>query len=168
MTGNMGKESADAALVLGAAALADGQPSAALRRRALHAARLFAQGRVRLILASGGPPGASPTEAELIRKLCIGAGVPDNAILVEPCAATTADNIRLSRPILHEHGITRICLVTDRFHAPRAAMVARAAGLSFTFSCPRAHGIGRLKLCRWWLREGVAITVYRYRIWRGH
>lgn len=167
MTGRTGNETADAALVLGAAALAGGRPSAALRRRALHAARLYAQGRVRLILASGGPPDASPTEAELIRKLCIDAGVPDSAILVEPCATTTAENIRLGLPILREHGIMRVCLVTDRFHAPRAAMVARAAGMTFTLSCPRADGIGRLKLCRWWLREGVAILVYRYRIWRG-
>ncbi|WP_111731874.1 YdcF family protein [Roseovarius amoyensis] len=167
MTGNTVDDTADAALVLGAAAHADGRPSAALRRRALHAAHLYDQGRVRLILASGGPPGASPTEAELIRQLCIKAGVPDSAILVEPCAATTAENIRLSLPILRKHKITRVCLVTDRFHAPRAAMVARAAGLSFTLSCPHADGVGWLKLCRLWLREGVAIVVYRYRIWRG-
>ncbi len=167
MTGDAGNEMADAALVLGAAAHADGRPSAALRRRALHAAGLYARGRVRLILASGGPPGATPTEAELVRRLCIGAGVPDAAILTEPNAATTAENIRLSLPVLREHGIARVCLVTDRFHAPRAAMVARAAGMSFTLSCPRPDGIGRLKLCRLWLREGLAIVVYRFRIRRG-
>lgn len=155
------------ALVLGAAVGSGGEPSAALRRRARQAARLYAEGRVSLILASGGPPGATPAEAELIRRLCIGDGVPDTAILVEPRAATTDENIRRALPILRARGIDRVVLVTDRFHARRAAMVARAAGLGVTLSCPPPEGTARWRLGRLWLREGLAILVYRYRIWRG-
>ncbi|GAB4300293.1 MAG: hypothetical protein Kow0058_15690 [Roseovarius sp.] len=165
MTPPQTQQRADVALVLGAAVAPGGRPSAALRRRALHAARLYAEGRVRRILASGGPPGADPTEAELIRRLCRDAGVPASAILTEPRAASTEENIRFSLPILREAGMTRVCLVTDRFHARRAAMLARAAGLSPTLSCPAPEGAGWPQLWRLRLREALALAVCCLRLW---
>jgi len=155
-----------AALVLGASVKPDGAPSAALSRRVAHAASLYREGRVGRIVLSGGPPGAVPAEAEVMARLCREAGVPDAAILTETRAASTAENIRLSLPILRRERIARVILVTDRFHAPRAAAVARDAGLAVTLSCPAAR-IPPLRLLRLRLREALAMTLYRYMRRRG-
>lgn len=155
------------ALVLGARVLAGGQPSAALKRRALHAARLYRAGRIGRIVASGGPPGARPSEAEVIRSLCLTAGVPDAAILLETEAATTEENIRFSLPILTAERTGELWLVTDGFHARRAGFTARMQGLEVTVSCPELTGVPwgrRAKTCS---RETAALAVYALRSWWG-
>ncbi|WP_397542374.1 YdcF family protein [Roseovarius salis] len=155
------------ALVLGAAVRTGGQPSAALKRRALHAARLYRQGAVSVILASGGPPGAEPSEAEVIRCLCMTAGVADADILVEDRAATTRENIANALPILSAHALSPVWIVTDRYHARRALMTARACGLRARTSCPDPTGATPWRLARSHLREAVAIAVYKLCHWRG-
>ena len=154
------------ALVLGAKVLEGGQPSAALKRRALHAARLYREGHVSRVIASGGPPGTSPSEAEVIRHLCRIAGVADTDILTEDQAATTRDNIALSLPLLPDTPAPLI-IVTDRYHAPRARLTARAYGLSPEISCPAPTGASGWRLLRLYLREGAALVVYALRVWRG-
>lgn len=156
-----------AALVLGAKVLPGGQPSAALKRRALQAARLYRQGRVAKVIASGGPPGAAPSEAEVIRTLCLTAGVADEDIITEDQAASTAENIRNALPLLARHGIGQVWVVTDRYHARRAAMTARAHGLDVQLSCPPAVGTGRTRLLRYYLREFPAMVFYALRHWQG-
>ena len=155
---------ADVALVLGAHVKQGGAPSAALKRRALHAARLYRAGRVGKILATGGKAGPdTPTEASVIRSLCRTGGVPDSDILTEENAVNTMENIAFSLPILQQAGFETVCIVTDRFHAPRARMVARAAGAEMQVSCP-APGLGLTGLARAWLREVLALGVYRMRL----
>jgi len=152
-----------AALVMGARVLAGGQASAALKRRALWAARLYREGHVARIIASGGPPGAKPSEAEVIRRLCRTAGVADADIITEDRAASTAENIRHSLPLLARHGIGTLWIVTDGYHARRARLTARAHGLSPRLSCPPATGTGRLRLLRLHLREVPALAYYALR-----
>ena len=156
-----------AALVLGAKVLEDGRPSAALERRARHAAGLYREGVVARIIASGGPPGAQVTEAEAIRDLCVAAGVPDTAILLETEAASTEENIRLARPILAAEGISSVWLVTDGFHARRAGFTARRQGLDAEISCPELTGVPLWRRVRLHLRERAALAVYAVRLWRG-
>lgn len=158
---------ARAALVLGAAVQPGGQASAALKRRALHAARLYRSGCVERIIASGGPPGAAPSEAEVIRLLCLTAGVDDAHIHLEPRASNTEENIRLALPLLAENHLDLACLVTDRFHARRAEMVARAHGLAVPTDCPRPTGSGRWQLLRLHGREAAARTAFRMRKHKG-
>ncbi|MEQ8898490.1 MAG: YdcF family protein [Roseovarius sp.] len=156
-----------AALVLGAKVLEDGRPSAALERRALHAAGLYRDGVVARIIASGGPSGARVTEAEAIRRLCLSAGVPEAAILLEAEAANTEENIRLARPVLDAAGIGAVWLVTDGFHARRAAFTARRQGLEVTMSCPALTGVPLWRRARMQVRERAALAVYAVRLWRG-
>ncbi|KZY47667.1 hypothetical protein A3731_29280 [Roseovarius sp. HI0049] len=156
-----------AALVLGAKVLDDGRPSAALERRALHAAALYREGVVARIVASGGPPGAAVTEAEAIRRLCVAAGVPDAAILLETEAASTEENIRLARPILEAEGIGSVWLVTDGFHARRAAFTARRQGVDAEVSCPELTDVPLWRRVRMQVRETAALAVYAVRLWRG-
>ncbi|HBE22835.1 MAG TPA: hypothetical protein DDW21_05230 [Verrucomicrobiales bacterium] len=79
-------------------------------RVATRAAELFHQGMGKWILFSGARgrmtqdwPG---TEAETMAQVAIDAGVPKSAILIENRATNTGENIRFSRELLAERGIT--------------------------------------------------------------
>ena len=60
-------------------------------------------------------------------------GVPDTQMLLEDRSTTTWENLRFSRDLIAEHssgGAPRSALVTSDYHVFRAAMYARAVGLS--------------------------------------
>lgn len=92
-----------------------------------YAAELYQAGMFPLVVFSGGN---SPTtaarfprgEAVHYREHAIVAGVPDSAILVEPKAGNTGQNISLSRALLVDHGITpRTVLVISKPYMERRA-----------------------------------------------
>ncbi|MEU4129289.1 YdcF family protein [Streptomyces wuyuanensis] len=66
-------------------------------------------------------------EAEHYRQRAIELGVPRNAILVEPRARNTGENIRFSRALLEEQGIpvTSVLLVSKPYEERRAYATAR-------------------------------------------
>ncbi len=117
------------ALVLGAAVWADG-PSPALVRRVDRATELWRQGRVRYIVACGGIGLHPPSEAEVARALLLAAGVPATAVSVEARSVNTRQNIGLALPVLKALGTRSVIIVTDRWHAPRARLIARRLGLT--------------------------------------
>ncbi|TCO72137.1 YdcF family protein [Rhodovulum euryhalinum] len=126
-----------AILILGAMMRADGVPGAALVRRARHGARVWHAAPDAIVVASG-----ANGEAAAIAAICRAEGVAPGRIVEEPAARTTAENIAFAAPILAARGITRVTLVTDYYHQPRARLLARRAGLAVTQAAPR-HGIGR-------------------------
>jgi uncharacterized SAM-binding protein YcdF (DUF218 family) len=123
------------ALVLGAAVWAQG-PSPALVRRAMRAAELWRQGSVRHIVTCGGTGLHPPSEAEAARSLLIAAGVPPDAVSTEARSVNTRQNIGLALPVLRALGATRVVVVTDRWHAPRARLIARRLGLDAASAHP--------------------------------
>lgn len=148
------------ALVLGAAVWAGGQASPSLRRRAEAGARLWLEGHVRAIVACGGKGRHPPSEAEVIGAICVAMGVPDAAVLREDRSATTEENLRFALPFLRRLGADRVVIVTDRFHVPRALLVARRLGLSATGESPRVPGPPTLCRVGLWLREILAFAGY--------
>ncbi|WP_101067343.1 YdcF family protein [Roseovarius salinarum] len=155
---------ADAALVLGAAVRPDGTPSEALRRRALHATALYHEGRVGMILASGGPADAPRSEAAAIAEICRSEGVPATALVLEDLAATTAGNFERARPLLAARGVASVLVVTDPYHAPRARLAARGLGLRVRISCPRLSARAWARAVPAALREIPALAL---QLWRG-
>jgi len=140
-----------AILVLGAAMRRDGSPGPALIRRARHAAALFHRLGAPLVLASGGFG-----EAEAIAAICRKAGVPEARLVLEPEARNTAENIAFSAPLLAARGVTRVTLVSDYYHLPRARLIARRHGLAVTGSAP-PHRLGPPHRHAWLLlREAAA------------
>jgi uncharacterized SAM-binding protein YcdF (DUF218 family) len=126
-----------------------------MRRRTAHAARLWHAGRFARIVACGGVLHSPVTEASVMRALLIAAGVPDAAIACEDASRNTAQNIRLARAFLTPG--EPVVIVTDRYHMPRALMIARAEGLAAT-GAPAPRGDGRtLTYAFATLREGPAI-----------
>ena len=148
------------ALVLGAAVRPDGTPSPAVARRVGHAVALWQSGQVGLLVLSGGVRTHPPTEAEVMARLCREAGVPDEALLLETRALTTEDNMRLAQPLLAGLGCRDVVIVTDRYHAARARLVAQRVGLQATASCPRLTGAPMWRVLRAWAREAVALGWY--------
>jgi uncharacterized SAM-binding protein YcdF (DUF218 family) len=143
------------AVVLGAAVWPGERPSPTLSRRALHAVTLYQRGEVDAILGCGGIGRCPPSEAEVIRRLCRAAGVPDSALITEELSTTTRENLLNAKPILDRLGAGAV-IVTDRYHAPRARLVARQIGLSATISCPDWRLVGPRQWLRHVPREALA------------
>jgi uncharacterized SAM-binding protein YcdF (DUF218 family) len=153
------------ALILGAAVWPDG-PSPTLRRRTELAARLWHDGTASHLVPCGGTGTHPPAEAFVMRDLLLTAGVPDHCITPEAASTTTAENIAFALPILKALNATRVLIVTDWYHAPRARLTARRFGLDPVSRSPGLHGTRPLAQLRLGLREIPALAVYWWRIGR--
>ena len=148
---------APAAVVLGAAQY-NGEPSAALRGRLDHAAELYTEGRVGLIVVTGGKQEADiTTEAktgyDYLRQT---ASVPDEDLLLEVDGSSTYQSLAATARFLQRDGVERVILVTDPYHAKRTKLVAEEVGLSAEVSpTDAAPSFGRL------VRETLAVAVGR-------
>jgi uncharacterized SAM-binding protein YcdF (DUF218 family) len=152
----------DVAVVLGAMLRADGSPSPAMLRRVDLAVALFEGGRAAHLLMTGGPVGHPTPEARAMLDLAVAAGVPAERMAVEEASRNTIQNARLSRPILAERGWSRVVVVTDSFHLPRALYVFRRLGIAAAGSGARPDHATASR-CAAWAREVVALpwTVLR-------
>ncbi|MCC6304777.1 MAG: YdcF family protein [Rhodobacteraceae bacterium] len=159
------------ALVLGAAVGPGGRPSPALRRRALHGAGLVLAGRAGHLLACGGHDGrgghGGPAEADVIAALARAAGVAPGRISREDRSTSTEENLARARPILARLGGPPVLVVTDRFHAPRALLLARAMGMRATASCPPAGDTPPVRRLWLYAREAAAVVRTLWRRARG-
>ncbi|MCL6439035.1 MAG: YdcF family protein [Rubrobacteraceae bacterium] len=122
-------DGAEVAVVLGAQVVRGGRPSATLRARVEHAARLYASGRVRKIIVTGGVGENPPSEAEVMADILRSRGVPDEAILPEKEALSTWDSAWLVADMLHRMGTESVVLVTDPLHCVRAVEAFGEAGV---------------------------------------
>lgn len=117
-----------AIVVLGARVRADGQASPALERRMRVAISLYRAGVAPLLVLSGGGRGAIP-EAEVMRDLARAADVPESVLMLEPRSRTTLENATETAKLLASSSPPAIVLVTDGYHALRARLLFRIAGL---------------------------------------
>ena len=109
------------------------KPEAAIKR-ALAAAKLYRDGRVKYIVPSGGVKweheGGAVSEAELMAKILLENGVPADAIILENEATTTRENMIYGTLQINRKtkfvGIDSIILITDIGHMKRSLALARA------------------------------------------
>ena len=119
-------ESAETALLLGS------RPDRAVER-ALAAAELYRQGRVRTVIPTGGPKweyrGEQLSEAEIMSLVLRENGVPDEAIVPENEARTTAENMICGtlQMLRHYHRIPdSVIIVASVTHMKRSMALAKA------------------------------------------
>jgi len=94
------------------------------------AVTLYQAGKVRMLVMTGGKnPDDSLGEAEAGRDWAVAAGVPADAILIETQSRTTKQNIDFAAPILAEHQLARVLVVSDPLHLRRAVSMARDRGI---------------------------------------
>ncbi|MFD6182535.1 YdcF family protein [Streptomyces goshikiensis] len=100
--------------------------------RRIHAAQLARGGPAPLLLASGGQgPGERVAEARAMADWLIARGVAREHVRLEDRSRTTDENLRFSRELMREEKPGYRCVVvTNNFHAFRAAMTARRAGVN--------------------------------------
>ena len=124
-----------------------------------------------LILSSGYV--YSFQEAEVMRALAVDQGVPPSAILLEPRAANTYQNVMFVDEILREHRWRRVLLVSSPYHMRRALLVWHKQAPDVTVvptPVPQSqfyeHARGAtLEQVRGILQEYVAILGYWRRGW---
>ena len=122
-------------LVLGAAVRPDGMPSPTFHLRICHAVALHRIGTVTTLCFTGGQGRFGAPEAHVARDIALSMGVPAADIVTEDQSANTFENIAFAVPLLPDGPV---CLISNRWHLPRAWIVARLLGLSVTTSGPRA------------------------------
>eukprot|EP00435_Cladocopium_sp_Y103_P027985 s1166_g6.t4 len=111
------------AVVLGQSLRPDGKPPQVLLDRALKAKDLLREGKVsRIIVTGGDPAGVGRTEAFEMRKVLVNAGIPQEVIIQESQAETTAENAWYALRWI-PRGTGHFYIVTSDFHMPRATYI---------------------------------------------
>ncbi|MFJ2791634.1 YdcF family protein [Streptomyces sp. NPDC087290] len=121
-------------------------------------ARLAARGRRPVLLVSGGQgPDEKVPESHAMADYLVEHGIPAAAIEREDRSTSTDENLRFSAEIMEKaHPRYRCVIVTSNYHALRAAVSARRAGV-------RGHVVGAPTAAYFWpsatIREFVALFV---------
>ena len=160
-----GAESSRVAVVLGTQVLPGGRASRTLEARVLHAARLYKEGKISLLVPTGGFGEHPPSEAEVMARILRREGVPESGMHLEDRAQNTWDSARLVAGMANRLGVRSVVVVTDPVHCVRTVAAFRRAGLMASaepvYSSPMWRGKwqrrGQL------IREIGALAWYRMR-----
>ena len=157
---------AEAAVVLGARVYATGRPSPLLWDRLRTGIGLYADGLVPRLVMSGGDGADGFNEARVMAEIAIAAGVPPEAVLVDPAGSTTELTVRNALDLLAGAGVDRaapVIVVSQAYHLPRVQLAFSDAGVDvLTVPAPEAQPIVELPL--FIAREVPAFWSYLLRI----
>lgn len=152
---------ADVILVLGSAVWPHEQPSPSLRARTERAIELYQQGYAPYLLLSGGLGRYPPEEAEVMRRLAVEAGIPQEALILDMEAHSTWESMEKARDIMEQEGWQTAIIVSDPFHIERSLLMAGDAGFAaygspaldsptYTIPSRRMFYTSREVLALWW------------------
>jgi len=126
---------------------------------------LYHAGRIGHVIGCGGVGRHPPSEARVIRDICMAEGVPGRAITEEDRSTNTVENLTFAQQVMGDIGVTEAVIVTDRYHARRARLIARHLGLPAISDCPAPAGLPWPKRLRYTLREAGALPLAALRLW---
>ena len=118
-----------------------------------HAARLYKEGGVSLLVPTGGLGKHPPSEAEVMARILREEGVPGSAVLLEGRALNTWDSARLVAGMADKLGTRSVVVVTDPLHCVRTLAAFRRAGLMAWAEPVYSSPMWRRK----WLRRGQLV-----------
>ena len=150
------KVSSNAALIVLGGAIKHGRPCETLALRLDVAARLWHQSPTRIIVVTGGPtPDGTTTEAAEMARYLQECGVSADAVLLEPHARNTHENMTLSTALLDTHGFAgQRCVISSDYHLWRALRDAQELGIRLTgIAAPTP----RASILQQWCREIMTI-----------
>ncbi|TDD92092.1 SanA/YdcF family protein [Actinomadura rubrisoli] len=143
------------ALVLGAG-IWGAQPSPLLARRLDLAADLYRRGKVKVLLVSGDNRVKGYDEPTVMRTYLAGKGVPERKVVRDFAGLETWDSCVRAKRIF---GVTRLTVVTQNFHLPRAVALCRAAGIQAWGVGDNSMGGGRTDATiKGYVREPLAMV----------
>lgn len=119
----------DFLIILGAKVKGNGQPSLSLKNRLDVAVDYLQQHEHVQVIVSGGQGADEPaTEASVMAKYLIDAGIDPLRIQLEEHSTSTYKNLLYSKELLPE-GVNKISIVSNDFHLARAKYLANVIGL---------------------------------------
>lgn len=148
-----------AIVIFGAAVRSDGQPSASLARRIGYGVRAADLWRDAPVLCSGGVGKAGPSEASVMAKWLLAAGVDPGRLVLDEHSQDTLQSVLAATRFLRKEGLANCVVCSDRYHIPRIRLLLGSLGVATTTG-PLAPGRGGAPFAHWMrmrLREGVAI-----------
>jgi uncharacterized SAM-binding protein YcdF (DUF218 family) len=158
-------ESSRVAAVLGTQVLPGGRASRTLEARVRHAARLYKEGKICLLVPTGGLGEHPPSEALVMARILREEGVPESDVLLEDRARNTWDSAQLVAGMADKLGVKSVVVVTDPVHCVRTVAAFRRAGLMASaepvYSSPMWRGKWRRR--GQLVREIGALAWYRMR-----
>lgn len=156
-------QQADVIVILGSAVWPGERPSPSLEARVQHGILLYQQGMADYLVLSGGVGRYPPAEAEVMRRLAVRYGVPEQSLILDTESRSTIESIQRAGSTIQEHDWNRAIIVSDPFHMYRALMMSRDEGIhawgSPALNSP-TYTIPRLRYY-YTLREVLAIARYR-------
>jgi uncharacterized SAM-binding protein YcdF (DUF218 family) len=120
----------DTIVVLGTPTKTDGTPSAEQRERVLEGIREYRAGVAPRIIMTGAAAHNHFVEAHTMAQLAATQGVPASAILEEPQATNTIQNICYSAQLMHQHNWSSAEIVSSPNHLGRAALILKTFNLT--------------------------------------
>ncbi len=132
------------------------QPAPMAIERMRYAARLARASKLPLLTSGGTPYGQPLSEAQMMAD----ALARDFATPVrwqEPASRTTWENALFTAKLLREQGISRVVLVTQAWHMPRARWSFEQQGLQVIGAPCGFLGVPNGRPTGGWLPEGVAV-----------
>lgn len=124
------KKTADAAIILGAAAWYK-RPSPVFEERIRHGLWLYENGYVKKLILTGGKSKNAPySEAFVARRYALSHAIPANDILIEEQSQTTRENLLNAKTLMEENGLSTAIIVSDPMHMKRAMQIAGDIGMT--------------------------------------
>ena len=131
---NTKAEKSQCVIILGCSVYGE-TPSPFLQHRIEEGYRLYKEGMVGHILASGGQgPGENISEAEAMKRYLMNKGVSDEIIIKEDLSTSTMENLEQCKKIMEERGFDKAIIVSNKFHLKRASLMAKKVGINASFS----------------------------------
>ncbi len=151
------KPGENATLIVLGAALREDRPSEILRGRLEAAyAYLTEHPEANCIVSGGQGEDEICTEASVMYAYLVDKGIDPARIYMEESATSTFENIRLSRELIEQHGLsTEVAVVTQEFHQFRAQQFVKRAGLTVS-GAVTAYTPWYL-LASYWIRDFAGI-----------
>jgi len=156
---------ADAVVVFGCRAYADGRPSDALADRVHTAVKLYHAGYADTLVLSGGPGDGAFHETDVMARMARDAGVPAHAILIDRQGLNTAHTAANTAPLFAQHGISRVLAVSHGYHLPRVKLAYHRAGFEvYTVPAQERYTLTQLpynmarEVAAWWVYYARPLT----------
>jgi uncharacterized SAM-binding protein YcdF (DUF218 family) len=151
---------ANCAIVLGAGVYRDGTASLALQDRVAQGVELYHQGHVQFLLMTGGvDPHHGQSEAQVMRRLAVQAGVPADRVRLDELGINTRASALNCTEIMQEQEWKSALLVSHDYHLLRAKTAfSRAGSLVYTVPAEETRPMSRAPY--FVLRECVAWIYY--------
>ncbi len=119
------RRKADAIVVFGCRAYADGRPSAALADRVRTGCQLVQAGLANKLIFSGGPGDGDIHETEAMRRMAVQLGVPEDYIVLDARGVNTQATVDNTVPLFEKLRVERVLAVSHFYHLPRIKLCYR-------------------------------------------